>query len=180
MAKALVVNTTIDLDKSAFPDFRKPGCLKLLDLGEEFKNKSNKEIVSYLRERQKGSRVVYRSRLLLVGSGNAGKTTLVKKLTDNTFVDNFRQMTDGIAMSELKVDEIEFRVYDFAGQKEYMHTHKLFFNDNAVFLVVYRPDSKEEEKRDFDVFLEMVYDCAPNAQILLVTTFADGDTSKGQ
>lgn len=180
LAKALIVNQTLDVRKSKLPYFNTEKCLKLLELGDEFMNKSDQDIIDYLREKSRGSKIVFRARLLLVGSGYAGKTTLEKRLKDNTFAENFRNMTDGIAMSELTVDEIVFTVYDFAGQEEYMHTHKLFFKDSSVFMVVYRPDSTEEQQRDFDVFLEMVYDCAPHAQIILVTTFADGDSSKGQ
>ena len=182
LATSLSVNNTLNLDKCDFPDFNDKECLKLLNLSDDFSNKSNKDIVTYLREMStSGSITVHRTRLFLVGSGRAGKTTLVRKLTSNTFVENFRQMTDGIAMSELRVDEIEFRVYDFAGQKEYMHTHRLFFQeDTAVFIAVYRPDSTEDDRRDLELFLEMVYDCAPSAEVILVTTFADGDSSVRQ
>lgn len=178
LAESLIQNTT--LDPQYLPDFNAKECLLLLGLGEEFKTKSNRDIIDFLQERYRtGSKIVYRSKLLLVGSGNAGKTTLVKKLKLNTF-DGVRVQTDGIIMTELLINDIELQVYDFAGQKEYMHTHKIFFNDNCVILIIYRPDSSEEEKRDFDIFLTMVYDCAPNAQLILVTTFADGDPTKGQ
>jgi len=178
LAESLIQNTT--LDPQHLPDFNVKECLLLLDLGEEFKTKSNRDIIDFLQERNRsGSKIVYRSKLLLVGSGNAGKTTLVKKLKDNTF-DGIRVQTDGIEMTELVIHDIELQIYDFAGQKEYMHTHKIFFKDNSVILIIYRPDSSEEEKRDFDIFLTMIYDCAPNAQLILVTTFADGDLDKGQ
>ena len=91
-------------------------------------------------------------------------------------------MTDGIAISKLTLDGIDFLVYDFAGQAEYVHTHSLFFEgEKSLFLVVYRRDSDKAAQRDFDSFLDMINNCAPNTDIILATTFVDDDdTSKGR
>jgi hypothetical protein len=165
-----------------FGPFNTSEILKGLSLGSEFASKSNEEIISYLREKKlSGSSVVKRSRLFLIGGGAAGKTTLVKRLTHGTF-DGVRQMTDGIAMSKVSFDGVDFVVYDFAGQIEYVHTHRLFFGGGSkasaasVYLAVYRPDFEVEvQQRSLDEFLGMVYACAPDARIVLALTFADED-----
>ena len=73
------------------------------------------------------------------------------------------------------VDErVTFKCYDFAGQKEYSHTHMLFFNKNALFCVVHNPlhgavtsDSSDDS---LDEYLEMIANTAQNTDIILVTT----------
>ena len=48
-------------------------------------------------------------------------------------------MTDGILMKRVMTDDVEFVVFDFAGQEVYMHTHRLFFNDQAIYVAVHDP-----------------------------------------
>ena len=112
-------------------------CRSTLNLDDSFFDKSNEFILNYLNEfssKEKGTEV-YRAMLILVGAGNVGKTTLVKRLKSNitgTMKVDARMMTDGIDISEIKLKnpktsgEIIFTVYDFAGQEEYIHTHALF------------------------------------------------------
>jgi len=59
---------------------------------------------------------VRRSKLLLIGDGGAGKTTLVRRLKDNFFQPD-RVATDGIDMTDLIIADVTFKVLDFAGQK---------------------------------------------------------------
>ena len=47
-------------------------------------------------------------------------------------------MTD-IELGHNLDERVTFKCYDFAGQKEYSHTHMLFFNNNALFCVVHNP-----------------------------------------
>ena len=52
-----------------------------LDLPPEFADKSNDEIIAFLRERAQGGEVeVRRVKALLLGPGEAGKTTLLHRL----------------------------------------------------------------------------------------------------
>ena len=64
-----------------------------------------------------GTISIKRVQLMLVGDGNAGKTTLVQRLTDNSFSEGLQQ-TDGIQMSNLLIEDVSFNVLDFAGQKQ--------------------------------------------------------------
>jgi len=104
-------------------------CRAILNLDDSFSKKSTGLILKYLSEfssKDKGIEV-YRAMLILVGAGNVGKTTLVKRLKSNvtgTMKVDAWVMTDGIDISEVKLKnpqtngEIIFTVYDFAGQEE--------------------------------------------------------------
>ena len=86
--------------------------------------------------------------------------------------------TDGIVMTDIELGsdpdaKVTFKCYDFAGQKEYSHTHMLFFNKNALFCVVHNPlrhAVNESSDDSLDEYLEMIANTAQNADIILVTT----------
>ena len=83
-------------------------------------------------------------------------------------------MTD-IELGPNPDERVTFKCYDFAGQREYSHTHMLFFNKNALFCVVHNPlhgtatDSNASDD-SLDEYLEMIANTAQNADIVLVTT----------
>ena len=111
--------------------------------------------------------------LVLVGTGESGKTTLARRLLLNDKFDPNDQasMTDGIEMSNITIGSIEFKTMDFAGQKEYTHTHALFFTNDALYVAVVSPRSGNV--RGVSRFLQMVEDFAPDAKVILVSTRAD-------
>jgi small GTP-binding protein len=112
--------------------------------------------------------------VLVVGHGGAGKTTLVHRLEKNTFDPNGPGTTDGIVMSSIMIEDVEFSFLDFAGQEEYDHTHPLFFRSEAVFLVLHNPMLDNLDR--LDEFFTMIGDKASNAQVIVVTTRAEEAT----
>jgi small GTP-binding protein len=122
--------------------------------------------------RKQGEQVVKRATIILVGSGTVGKTTLVHRLRDKTFSHDGLTITDGIEMSHIPIGGIDFTVLDFAGQKDYAHTHSIFFKNDAIYLALLMPRSGSSHI-DLDNFLQMVNDFAPTAPIILITTRAD-------
>ena len=75
----------------------------------------------------------YEAKLLLVGEGNVGKTSLVAALRGAPFVVD-RPTTHGIEISPLKFDhpslnvEMILRAWDFGGQPVYRVSHQFFFS----------------------------------------------------
>ena len=84
-------------------------------------------------------------------------------------------MTDGVDMSQFRIGQINILALDFAGQKEYAHTHAIFFKNMAIYLAVFMPRAGAHFN-ELENFLQMVKDNAPNAPIVLVTTRADEST----
>jgi GTPase SAR1 family protein len=110
---------------------------------------------------------------MLVGNGAAGKTTLVRRLMHGTFNASEVFLTDGIEMHDITIGDVDFRVLDCAGQKDYALTHRLFIG--GIVLAVHRPRSEELET--FKANLQMIFDADPRAPIIIVTTYADEQTS---
>jgi Leucine-rich repeat (LRR) protein len=151
------------------------------------------EVLSYLRESAKGKRPNERVKLVLVGNGRTGKTSLYRRLKGEPF--NPREkFTHGVQLGQLdkqhlpdvRTDSLELQVWDFGGQEIFYATHQFFLNDNALYLLTWTDPAYVEEARkqiesDFpdeawrsrEYWLENIRHHAPGSPILMVQTFAD-------
>ncbi|HEY7770984.1 MAG TPA: COR domain-containing protein [Longimicrobium sp.] len=90
---------------------------------------------------------LYEAKLVLVGEGGVGKTTLRKALSGEVPVRG-EPTTHGV---EVEVEalhiphpsqpgvSIQFNTWDFGGQEVYRVTHQFFFSHRAAYLVVWEP-----------------------------------------
>lgn len=111
-------------------------------------------------------------KLILVGRGDVGKTSLVRRLIDNTF-SRREDTTQGIRIRNLPViagrrkDTIQMHVWDFGGQ-EIMHaTHQLFLTDRSLYLVVLDGRAGQQEA-EADYWLRLISSFAPESPVLVV------------
>lgn len=106
-------------------------------------------LAAYLRglERASGQ---FEAKVLLLGEGNVGKTSLAAALRGEPFVAQ-RPSTPGIAITPLTLPypgepragepplAMRLRLWDFGGQEDYRITHQLFISQRALYLVVWYP-----------------------------------------
>ncbi|XP_013415785.1 uncharacterized protein LOC106177527 isoform X2 [Lingula anatina] len=134
----------------------------------------------YLRRLLSGSVECKRTKLMLVGLGGVGKTSLVKAImsgqgtTEKTT--EVPQVTDGIDICTWTVtrdsDSISYSVWDFAGQTVYYNTHQFFLSDRAVYLLLWNI-RQGHEHAGLDFWLNSIAVHAPKAPILVVGTHLD-------
>jgi hypothetical protein len=81
-------------------------------------------------------------KLILVGEGAVGKSSLLAALRDEPWVEH-RDRTHGLQIKPVEVEHagqaITLNGWDFGGQQVYRPTHQLFFTAPAVYLVVWKP-----------------------------------------
>ena len=112
----------------------------------------------YFRTRGRGAaQPLNEFKLILVGRGNVGKTSLVHRLTTGQYK-TFKR-TPGIKITRwpLKVDgdEVQAHVWNFGGQ-EIMHgTHRFFMTERALYLVLISPRESTED-HDAEYWLSLV------------------------
>eukprot|EP01032_Pedospumella_encystans_P013306 gene13306-15328_t len=151
-----------------------------LDLPVEFQDKSNEEILLYLKQKREDVLVsVSRMRVMLVGPGEAGKTTLAHKLISNRFTQGEFSITDGVEMREWHHGNVMFQLWDFGGQEVYFNTHAMFFDSRCVYLIVWNPRSTpaHDTTRMLDEYFAQVLNKGLGAPIILVSTRADDGVS---
>jgi internalin A len=110
------------------------------------------------------------AKVLIVGQGNVGKTSLVKRLTKNIF-DPDERKTEGINIQNwyITVNEqtIRLNVWDFGGQ-EIMHaTHQFFLTKRSLYILAIDTRLGEKENR-IEYWLKMIQSYGGNAPVIVV------------
>jgi len=98
------------------------------------------EILDYYFRTRGGARPLNEAKLILLGWGGVGKTSLVNRLVHQRF-DPGEERTEGIEVTSWPVtladdEQVRLNVWDFGGQ-EIMHaTHQFFLTTRSLYLVV--------------------------------------------
>lgn len=104
-----------------------------------------KEIDNYFKRLEQGNyKEVKKLKLILLGNTGAGKTTLADILEDKGKAAN--GSTHGVNFFNFNVDDIIVRGYDFGGQDYYHNTHYSFFDNRALYVVIWGNNQKDEFK----------------------------------
>ncbi|MFN6436523.1 MAG: COR domain-containing protein [Nostoc sp. DedSLP01] len=110
------------------------------------------------------------AKMLLVGQGSVGKTSLVKRLIDNYYNPHERK-TEGINIRNWHITAnkqlIRLNVWDFGGQ-EIMHaTHQFFLTKRSLYLLVL--DSRVDELQNkLEYWLKIIQSFSNDSPILIV------------
>lgn len=111
-----------------------------------------KEILDYyFSQNTADARPLNEVKMMLVGRGGAGKTSLVERLMRDTF-NKGQESTTGIALQDWRLpcpdgDDVTVHVWDFAGQVIAHATHQFFLSARSVYVLVLtaREDSQRED-----------------------------------
>jgi internalin A len=122
------------------------------------------------------------TKLLIVGQGSVGKTSLIQRLMHNTFDQN-QTKTDGISINHWEVSggifkeilpdlegpfaKIKLNIWDFGGQ-EIMHaTHQFFLTKRSLYLLVLDSRLTQEENR-VEYWLKIIQSFGGDSLVLIV------------
>jgi Leucine-rich repeat (LRR) protein len=134
-------------------------------------------ILSFIRARRQGSVRQWVSKLLVVGEGGVGKTSLVKALADLPH-DPDEPTTHGLNIRDLPFDHpyrddvtMSLTAWDFGGQQIYHATHQFFLTDRSLFVLLWNSRLGWEQGK-LRYWLDIITARAPESPILLVATHA--------
>ena len=128
----------------------------------------------YFRSRRETTRPLNEAKILLVGQGGVGKTSLVKRLVENEF-DPEEGKTEGINITQWKVPgkgeqaatEVRLNIWDFGGQ-EIMHaTHQFFLTNRSLYLLVLDA-RKGEGESNIHYWLRIIQSYGGDSPVLVV------------
>jgi internalin A len=134
--------------------------------------KGEKDIIPYFDSLRRGQKPLNEVKVLLVGDGAAGKTSLVKSLTGKAFNSSEKQ-THGIQIQDdllvIEKEQIKIHYWDFGGQ-EIMHaTHQFFLTKDSVYILVL--DGRRDENPEY--WLKHIATFGGHAPVLIVLNKAE-------
>jgi internalin A len=136
----------------------------------------------YFRTRMEPTRRLNEAKMLIVGQGGVGKTSLVHYLTKNERCDQKELPTEGINIADWPVngrkvvgnrlEQVNVHIWDFGGQ-EIMHaTHQFFLTRRSLYLLVIDARSGEQES-NLHYWLKIIGSYGGDAPVLVVINKCD-------
>ncbi|TAK63714.1 MAG: TIR domain-containing protein [Bacteroidetes bacterium] len=130
-----------------------------------------KDILDYYFRTRGGKRPLNEAKLILVGRGTVGKTSLVNRLLTNTFNEH-ENTTEGIKISGWglklnKKEDVRLNIWDFGGQ-EIMHaTHQFFLTQRSLYLLVLNGREGGEDA-DAEYWLKLISSFGSDSPVIIV------------
>jgi len=148
---------------------------KTISLPDEITTKSPREINAYLASLRIAKQPLNKVRVIFIGHGAAGKTSLVRALHGESVVAGQEQMTCGIDIRHwaLPESEIKAHFWDFGGQVMAHATHQFFLRSRCVYVLVLDARSDVNANMQAEYWLEHVRAFGSDAPVLIVGNKAD-------
>jgi internalin A len=133
-------------------------------------------IIGYWQKLKQGERKpLNEAKVILIGHGAVGKTSLVRQLIDRNFKPD-ETKTEGIDIRYWQItareETVKLRVWDFGGQ-EIMHaTHQFFLTERSLYLLVLNA-RKDEGNNDVEYWLKIIESFGKDAPVLIIANKSD-------
>jgi internalin A len=125
----------------------------------------------YFRQLQEtGQERIFEAKLLILGEGGAGKTTLAKKIEDSNYQLQMESSTEGVDVVQWSFTieggrQFRVNIWDFGGQEIYHATHQFFLTKRSLYLLV--ADTRKDDT-DFYYWLNIAELLSDNSPLLIV------------
>jgi internalin A len=119
------------------------------------------------------------AKIIVVGQGNTGKTSLVKRLIHNQFALN-EKPTDGVSIEKWNVDfsavltNIDqeknpgcLNIWDFGGRENMYSTHQLCMTERSLYLLVVN-NNESDNHNLIEYWLQLIASRAKNSPVFII------------
>ncbi len=142
----------------------------------EIAEKGIEAIRQYFAEQEGSNQPIHEVKLIFVGDGAAGKTSLVKQLFGQPF-DKDEDTTHGISIrgweQEVGGRKIRINIWDFGGQEIQHATHQFFLSKRSLYVLVL--DGRKDERTEY--WLRHIESFGGNSPVLIVLNKQDANPS---
>jgi small GTP-binding protein len=157
------------------PPYEKIKNIQWVDLFPSYESGLSKILKALLPHKTDLKMPLNEVKLLLVGQGSVGKTSVVNRILNDEFNPN-ENKTDGININKwfLTINNQNFRtnIWDFGGQ-EIMHaTHQFFLTRRSIYLLVLDCRIEEEENR-IEYWLKIIQSFGGDSPVIVVGNKVD-------
>jgi len=125
---------------------------------------------------------LYEAKLLLVGEGDVGKTSLARRLKDPKAPIGDVKTTKGIVIDQWRIKtqksaDFTVNLWDFGGQEIYHSTHQFFLTERSAYLLVW--DARREDRAGgFEYWLNVIRTLGGASPVLVVLNKCDERTEE--
>ena len=154
-------------------------------LGTKPDNNILPSLRQYFSQYKKGKKRLFEAKLVLVGEGGVGKTSLKQKLKFNQYQAKPGAIpsTEGILSEpwdlkgvsipgQPKSQQVRLNIWDFGGQEIDHQTHQFFLTKSSVYLFVSNSRLGDTQSK-FDYWLNIISKLAPDSPVLVVRNLFD-------
>lgn len=147
----------------------------VVNLPDEILAQEPAQINAYLKNLCQTERPLNRVRVIFLGYGEAGKTSLIRALNGLEVVAGKEQMTPGIDISTWQVPgtEITAHFWDFGGQVVAHATHQFFLRSRCLYILLLDGRTEINANEQAEYWLEHVRAFGSKAPVMLVGNKAD-------
>ncbi|POZ53039.1 COR domain-containing protein [Methylovulum psychrotolerans] len=145
------------------------------NLPEEFLKKTSLDIYHYLTSGQGQLLPLNEAKLLFLGDGTSGKSSLVHYLLHNKFARKTKtEGIDRLQWKGLTVNDQQIRLnfWDFGGQEILHATHQFFLTKRSIYILVLDARHGEQESR-LEYWLKLIQSFGGDSPVLVVTNKTD-------
>ncbi len=142
-------------------------------------------VLNYFKEIEGESVQLLELKILIVGNGEVGKTTLMRKLEDNDFhveigkepftpgikIEPWELLTCFDAGNKLDFEQVKLQLWDFGGHPIYQTTHQFFFTKRSLYLFVW--EARKEQTRSFNYWFNTIKRLSDNSPVFVVMNKSD-------
>jgi internalin A len=130
-----------------------------------------REILDYYFRTRGARRPLNEAKLILVGYGDVGKTSLVNRLVHGRF-DDAEKKTEGINITPWPVrldggESVRLHIWDFGGQEIMHSTHQFFMTQRSLYLLVLNGRGGHEDM-DADYWLSLIESFGEGSPVIVV------------
>jgi len=129
-------SSEIELDDIQIPDFKFSG--SVCDTGERIKN------LLYESKVEQGG--IYRFKFIVIGDHEVGKTSIIRRFVENSFLDKYRATIGlNILSHDFKAfgNKISITLWDIGAQKFFKRYRKTYYNGAQAAFIVFDLTNKE-------------------------------------
>ena len=147
-------------------------------------DKGSKAILEWLEQLEGGGQALFESKIMLLGQGSAGKTTLTNLLIDHDYevLEGKEDSTLGIKIHKniefshyTKCDtKIKGHLWDFGGQDIQKMLHQFFITENCLYILVH---DKRKENTNFDYWFQIINLLGPNSSVIVLENPKDMESN---
>jgi internalin A len=129
-------------------------------------------IFDYLKEQRAGELPLQEAKMILVGFGGVGKTSLIKRLIHNDF-DKDEPQTHEVQITKWPVilntqsaENIIVHTWDFGGQQIMHSTHQFFLTERSLYILVLNGRQGQEDE-DAEYWLELIKSFGKDSPVII-------------